>query len=288
MVGNCQFRLIILLCFTFSGLMVSAAEGESVLPDDKINLALRRTADRLLRQSGDSTSRIPEIEKVGEGRWRVQLDQPFNYDLLPGILSASLSMHDITQAYDVYVRRCEDAAIQLGFHRDEWIQDSVVACAGRDETTGCQFIEIHFLQEKAESDPWLSRSIIFFLAISSGAGMWFLFRKNGASAENLDISGDWISFGGSRLHPGKQTLISPNKTQQLTYREAKLLHVLATHPNELMEREQIIQQVWADEGVQVSRSVDVFISRLRKKLAADPSVRIVAVHGVGYKFETGI
>ena len=72
---------------------------------------------------------------------------------------------------------------------------------------------------------------------------------------------------------------------ELTFREAKLLRLFASNPGELLERDQILQQVWEDEGVQVTRSVDVFISRLRKKLVADPSVGIVAVHGVGYKLE---
>lgn len=52
-----------------------------------------------------------------------------------------------------------------------------------------------------------------------------------------------------------------------------------------MERDSIIQQVWADEGVLVGRSVDVFVSRLRKKLADDTSVVLAVVHGIGYRME---
>ena len=73
----------------------------------------------------------------------------------------------------------------------------------------------------------------------------------------------------------------------LTFRETKLLRLFATNPDRLLERDVILRQVWADEGVLVGRSVDVFVSRLRKKLAADPSVGIAAVHGVGYRLETG-
>lgn len=69
--------------------------------------------------------------------------------------------------------------------------------------------------------------------------------------------------------------------------ETKLLKLLVTSPDRLLERDFIIQQVWADEGVLVGRSVDVFVSRLRKKLSADVSIGIVAVHGVGYRLETG-
>ena len=58
-----------------------------------------------------------------------------------------------------------------------------------------------------------------------------------------------------------------------------------SHPGQLLERERILREVWADEGILVGRSVDMFVSRLRKKLAADPTVGIAAVHGVGYRLE---
>jgi DNA-binding response OmpR family regulator len=80
-------------------------------------------------------------------------------------------------------------------------------------------------------------------------------------------------------------LMCGGKSQSLTFREAKLLQLFAENPDQLMEREFIINRIWADEGVLVGRSLDVFVSRLRKKLADDPSVAIVAVHGVGYKLE---
>ena len=67
----------------------------------------------------------------------------------------------------------------------------------------------------------------------------------------------------------------------------KLLAFFARHPDQVLQRDEILQQVWADEGVLVGRSLDMFVSRLRKKLAGDPTVSIVAVHGVGYRLETG-
>ncbi len=59
-----------------------------------------------------------------------------------------------------------------------------------------------------------------------------------------------------------------------------MLHASA---NNALEREVILQQVWGDEGDYVGRTLDVFISKLRKKLEADTSVKIVNIRGVGYK-----
>ena len=53
--------------------------------------------------------------------------------------------------------------------------------------------------------------------------------------------------------------------------------------NETVEKEVILKEVWGDEGDYVGRTLDVFISKLRKKLEADPNVKIVNIRGVGYK-----
>ena len=60
---------------------------------------------------------------------------------------------------------------------------------------------------------------------------------------------------------------------------------MAQHPNEVLSRDTLIAKVWEDEGVIVGRSLDVFISRLRKLLKGDDSVQIKTVHGVGYRLE---
>jgi DNA-binding response OmpR family regulator len=72
---------------------------------------------------------------------------------------------------------------------------------------------------------------------------------------------------------------------ELTDKESKLLYFFALTPNETIDREQLQKEVWENEGVIVTRSLDVFISKLRKKLEKDPGVKLVNVHGKGYKLE---
>ena len=73
---------------------------------------------------------------------------------------------------------------------------------------------------------------------------------------------------------------------ELTYREAKLLQLFVSHPNQLLDRGFILRHVWADEGILVSRSVDMFVSRLRKLVEVDAAAPryIQTVWGVGYVF----
>ena len=81
----------------------------------------------------------------------------------------------------------------------------------------------------------------------------------------------------------KQTLKLGEAQQTLTHREACLLDVLYEHKNTLAERNYILKKLWGNDDFFNARSMDVFISKLRKKLAADQGVQILNVRGYGYK-----
>ena len=72
---------------------------------------------------------------------------------------------------------------------------------------------------------------------------------------------------------------------EMTNKEAKLLQLFSSNVNKVISRDTIQKAIWEDEGYFVGRSLDVFISRLRKILSVDPAITIVNIHGVGYKLE---
>jgi DNA-binding response OmpR family regulator len=79
-------------------------------------------------------------------------------------------------------------------------------------------------------------------------------------------------------------LISINGVQQkLSTKEAELLRMLCLHKNEVLTREEALLHIWHDDNYFNGRSMDVFLSKIRKYLKDDPSVEIVNVHGRGYK-----
>lgn len=96
-----------------------------------------------------------------------------------------------------------------------------------------------------------------------------------------------FSIGQFEFDVNNQTLNSDGFIAKLTHKEARLLKILAQHQNQVVERDVIMKSIWEDEGYFVARSMDVFISKLRKYLAADPAIAIKNVHGIGYRLETG-
>ena len=80
------------------------------------------------------------------------------------------------------------------------------------------------------------------------------------------------------------TLTTPTQTHQLTEKEAILLDFLNKNRNQLVRRETILVEVWGENDYFLGRSMDVFISRLRKYFQEDPSLKIETVRGVGFRF----
>jgi DNA-binding response OmpR family regulator len=97
-----------------------------------------------------------------------------------------------------------------------------------------------------------------------------------------------VEFGSSSLDLNNLILISNNEQHQLTQKEADILAFLASEPNALLKREQILLAVWQEDGYFIGRSLDVFISKLRKYLKPDNGIKIVNVHGKGYRFEISL
>ena len=81
------------------------------------------------------------------------------------------------------------------------------------------------------------------------------------------------------------TLKTRSAEKTLTQKEAEVLRLLYQNRERVLKREEILKQVWGDDDYFMGRSMDVFISKLRKYLKEDPSVQIVNYHGVGFKLE---
>ncbi len=81
----------------------------------------------------------------------------------------------------------------------------------------------------------------------------------------------------------KQLLTLNDHTIKLTTKESELLELLCRHKNEILERNYALKAIWIDDNYFNARSMDVYITKLRKYLKKDPSVKILNVHGKGYK-----
>ena len=81
----------------------------------------------------------------------------------------------------------------------------------------------------------------------------------------------------------KQTLVIGDVTKKLTTKESELLSLLCMHMNDILERNYALKNIWVDDNYFNARSMDVYITKLRKLLKDDPAIEIINIHGKGYK-----
>ncbi|MBS1644922.1 MAG: response regulator transcription factor [Bacteroidetes bacterium] len=93
-----------------------------------------------------------------------------------------------------------------------------------------------------------------------------------------------IRLGNYDFDYANLTLTSLSEKKQLTQREADLLFFFATNPNKILKREDILLQVWGKEDYFLGRSMDVFVTKIRKHIKGQPGLELQTLHGIGFKF----
>ena len=93
-------------------------------------------------------------------------------------------------------------------------------------------------------------------------------------------------IGRSQFDTQKQLLSIDGQQTKLTTKESELLGLLCAHANEILQRDFALKTIWIDDNYFNARSMDVYITKLRKHLKADDSIEIINIHGKGYKLIT--
>jgi hypothetical protein len=146
---------------------------------------------------------------------------------------------------------------------------------------------------KAEQSDAITRNKPSYTFIALPIGSIFAFigvliyfrRKRTAQVPIADTADpDSIMIGDTWFDQKNMTLLHSNEMTELSSKESDLLSLLSKNKNQTIEREHILKIVWGDEGDYIGRTLDVFVSKLRKKLEPDQRLKIVNIRGIGYKF----
>lgn len=110
-----------------------------------------------------------------------------------------------------------------------------------------------------------------------------ILRRTTGNSSSVNKRDNLYMIGTYSFDPLKQILHYNGKPIKLTTKESELLELLCKHGNEILERNYALKTIWIDDNYFNARSMDVYITRLRKYLKHDTSVKILNVHGKGYK-----
>ena len=257
---------------------------------DDFNMArrevlLRRIGHELLLQSGDSTSRVLPVKKISENEYQIRFEDELTFqpDSLVNTTLRLLAKDPLASDYVVNVLNCGNSSVAYGYAISKNKKDDIVACLGRVQPRACYMINVKF----KSTGIYITKNGYFLGSLPFLAIFGFIFLRSFKPGKALTKpqDADLLTLGTVLFDLKYRKLIINGKTIDLTGTETRVLRIFALSPNETIERSRLQKEIWEDEGVIVGRSLDMFISKLRKKLEFDPNINIVVIRGKGYKLE---
>lgn len=282
------FASICFLLFTFN------SYSQNKLDERHLKVALRMIGHQVLLYSGDSTSLVLPIEKENN-QYRVQFDSEFEFnpEELVEIINQVVEDANISQGYIMEVNECGTNDVVYSYEMGNGEDVDIIACKTRSQPRACYSLlftfsnqndlnndEVSYQIEEA-NDSESNRLYVIITVLTLLFIMIILFLRRRKGSRRIDPN--LIQLGIYKFDKRNTELILEEQRIELTSKEAGLLMLLYNAANETVERETILNKVWGDEGDYIGRTLDVFISKLRKKLEADSNVKIVNIRGVGYK-----
>ena len=277
--GLLILTFISIICVAFS------MTGNDDFDFARREILLRRIGHEILLQSGDGTSRVLPVKKIAENEYQLSFENAFTFqpESLVNTTQRLLAKDPLANNYVVNVVNCANASVAYGFAISKNKKDDIVACIGRRQPIGCYMINIKFKPMGIAT----ARNGYFLGTLLSLAFIGAIFLRSVKPPKALPDSKHTgiFTLGSMSFDAETRKLMINGKTIDLTRTETRVLRIFALSPNEAIERSRLQKEIWEDEGVIVGRSLDMFISKLRKKLEFDTTVKIVVIRGKGYKLE---
>ena len=262
---------------------VAFINKENVIPEKHVEVVLRDLGHQLLLTAKDSSSRVMPVKKLNEHTYQISFQNDFGFvsDSLINLVQRTFQKNGLANDYIVNLRNCKQKETVFAFEINNKADD-LTPCRGRELEVGCYVIEIEFLKKAKFNVLWLLLLIIplgfvgFYVKAKS--------RKKENEASIIDRD-DYMQLGSFKFYAAINLLKIDNNNITLSEKETKALKIFAENLNQIVEREKLMKEIWEDNGIVViSRNVDVLVSKLRKKLSGDNSIKFINVPGRGYKF----
>lgn len=262
---------------------VAFINEKNEIPEKHLEVVLRDLGHQLLLSAKDSSSRVLPVKKLNEHTYQISFQNDFGFisDSLINLVQRTFQKNALAKDYIVNLRNCKQNETVFAFEINSQTGD-LTPCRGRTLEVSCYVIEIELLKK----NKFNSFLLLLLIIPLSFVGFYVKdkFRKK-EEAVSISDNNDYIQLGNFKFYTDNNVLKSENKSITLSEKETKALKIFAENINQIVEREKLMKEIWEDEGIVViSRNVDVLVSKLRKKLSDDNSIKFINVHGRGYKF----
>lgn len=252
-----------------------------------VKVALRDVGHHLLLSNQDSISVVKPVTNSKDLQYKLSFEEQLviNPDSLVALVKNSFQKANLPQQYLVEVVQCKDNEVAYSYQMNQNLQKGIIPCSGRQLQKACYLINVRFTKSiqtnKGSSYSWL----IYVLLLVVFGILTLLYFKRKTKGVPVEYSENYTAIGTYKFYPEQNKLIKEAVEISLSKKECELLTIFMEQPNQVIKRDELTKKVWEDHGVFVGRSLDTYISKLRIKLKADESVKLINIHGVGYKLE---
>ena len=274
---------VLLLLLVSTSIFLDAKEENN--DSETIKVVLRDVGHQLLLSNQDSTSLVLPIIELENSTYELSFDKRLSFEpgSLVAIINRSFEKATLPADYRVEVIQCNNHEVAYSYEILASEEKSIIPCRGRFLPENCYTIEVRFFNRTAS---FYSRStLLYALIIFILLVLAFVFYKRKQLKVYKKTDENYAVIGSYKFYPDQNKLIKEAVEISLSKKECELLTLFIANPNQIIKREELTKKVWEDHGVIVGRSLDTYISKLRKKLKDDKYIKLINIHGVGYKLE---
>jgi len=284
---------ITLAIITLLAWLLSTSNNDQEEFSESVKVALRAAGNELLLSNNDSISLVQPITKLSTSKYQLTFESKLfiEPDYLVSSVKQNFAKANLPKYYRVEVVECNKEDVAYSYQVTDIKEKDIVPCKGRTLPINCYNIQVRFVKLKT---PFITKQTVLFVLFFIG----FIFildylwlQKRATSQVESEVAIDVIpndsykTIGIFKFYPEQHKLIKDPLEINLSKKECELLSIFVENINQVVTRDDLTKKVWEDNGVIVGRSLDTYISKLRKKLKEDDSIKITNVHGIGYKLE---
>ena len=282
------FSILLLIIIAFLIWFLTTPNKQQKDFSERTKISLRQIGNQLLLAQKDTTSLILPVIKTEDWKYKISFEKELSIlpNTLASVVKTNLKQDFYPKNYRISVLHCSNDEVAYSFEINLEEEKTIIPCAGRLLPENCYYIYVNFLEK--ETNSVLKKGFLYILILLAFLILRNLFfgKKNvELILEKNENQEKTIELGSFYFYPEQNKLVQKTAEIALSKKECELLEIFVANPNQIIKREELTKKVWEDNGFFVGRSLDTYISKLRKKLKEDDSIKLINIHGVGYKLE---
>ncbi|WP_452219703.1 winged helix-turn-helix domain-containing protein [Lacinutrix salivirga] len=286
MLKNNTSLFVVLFGVFYCALLSSCSTQNEDGFTERVKISLRDVGNKLLLTTSDSTSLILPVVVIEDSKYQVSFNNSLSFDPadLVTLVKQSFKNAELPSHYRVEVIQCKDHEVAYSYQITKDEENTIIPCAGRVLPNNCYTIEVFFTKQ---NPPLRIKTLLYVvpLVLLFLLAIFYVKKTHFKVETTTQQDTNFAAIGSYQFYPEKNKLVKAAQEIKLSKKECELLEIFYEHLNEVVKREELEKRVWEDNGVFVGRSLDTYISKLRKKLKDDASIKLINVHGIGYKLE---